>query len=222
MSNEKSSDPGRRTALNRGQVLDAGVALADAEGIRELSMRRLARTLGVEAMSLYNHVQNKDDLIDGMLDRVAGEMELPATGDDWRLITRRRAISAHASLLRHPWAAAIWTTRMKVGPERMRHMDAVLRSLRLAGFEAGLLDLSYHTIENHIIGHAMQAIGFPVEDGELAERAGEFLQTFPVDDYPELAAHIRHHVHQPSGVADEFAFGLDLILDGLERIRDNS
>src|SRR5688572_9817770 len=157
----------RRQRLNRDRVLAAGVALADVEGIDALSMRRLAQRLGVEAMTLYNHVAHKDDLLDGMLDMAAGEIELPDHGPDWRHDARRRAISAHGVLMRHPWAARLWTTRIGVGPRRMRYLDDALRGLREAGFRAGLLDRAFHTIENHIIGHALQAQGFALDPQEM-------------------------------------------------------
>jgi AcrR family transcriptional regulator len=219
----EANDPrtGRRTPLNRDRVLEAGVVLAHAEGIGAMSMRRLGRELGVEAMSLYNHVRNKDDLLDGMLDRVAGEIELPDGDPDWRHHARRRAISAHTMLMRHPWAAALWTARLSLGPARMRYMDSALRSLREAGFSPGLLDRTYHTIENHIVGHALQALGFPLDQDEMAAVGESFLRAFPSADYPDLAAHIRHHLEHPAE-GDEFEFGLDLILDGLERLRGAS
>ncbi|WP_113699510.1 TetR/AcrR family transcriptional regulator [Nonomuraea lactucae] len=216
---------GRRTrpraTLNRDRVLDAGIALADADGIDALTMRRLASMLGVEAMSLYNHVSNKDDLLDGMLDRVTDEIELPEGGPDWRHRARRRAISAHAVLMRHPWAAAMWASRLNPGPARMRYVDTALRHLREAGLSPGLLDRAFHTIENHIAGHALQALGFPLAPEEMEEASERFLRSFPVGEYPDLAAHVRHHIEQP-GEGDEFGFGLELILDGIERIRGAS
>lgn len=212
------ADETRRTRLNRARVLTVAIALADAEGIGELSMRKLGRELGVEAMSLYNHVGNKDDLLDGMLDQVVAEIDLSADGPDWRHRARRRAISAHTVLMRHPWAAAMWTSRLTIGPARMRYTDSVLRSLREAGFAPGPLDRAYHTIENHIVGHAMQALGFPITEKEMEQAAEGFLSTFPNDEYPDLAAHVRHHVEHPSH-DDEFEFGLELILEGLERLR---
>ncbi|WP_306357918.1 MULTISPECIES: TetR/AcrR family transcriptional regulator C-terminal domain-containing protein [unclassified Nocardia] len=207
----------RRPPLNRARVLDAGIALADTEGVDALTMRRLGGTLGVEAMALYNHVDNKEDLFDGMLDRVAEEITLPDAGLPWRDYARARAVSAHTALMRHRWAAAMWTARISLGPARMRYMDGALRSLREAGFPAGLLDLTYHAIENHIVGHALQAQGFPLEAAEMTAMGEGFLRTFPTDRYPDLAAHIRHHLDHPTG--DDFEFGLDLILDGLERMR---
>jgi AcrR family transcriptional regulator len=210
--------PGRER-LNRARVLDAAIALADAEGIDALTMRRLAQGLGVEAMSLYNHIANKNDLLDAMLDRVTDEIELHGDGSDWRRRTRGRAVSAHAVLVRHPWAAWLWTSRLSIGPARMRYVDAALLGLREAGFAPGLLDRAYHTIENHIVGHALQALGFPLDTQQMKEMGASLMRTFPVEQYPELAAHIRYHLDGPEGGDDEFEFGLDLILDGLERMR---
>jgi AcrR family transcriptional regulator len=208
----------RRTPLNRDRVLDAGTALADAEGIGALTMRRLGRSLGVEGMALYNHVDSKDDLLGGMLDRIAAEIELPDIGPDWRDHARRRAISTHAMFLRHPWSAALWTATINLGPARMRHLDSALRNLREAGFPPDLLDRTFHTIENHTLGHALQSLGFSLDHGQMQELGEAVLRSFPVDRYPDLAAHIRHHLEARDN-GDGFEFGLDLILDGLERLR---
>ncbi|RKS05128.1 TetR family transcriptional regulator [Nocardiopsis sp. Huas11] len=211
----------RRAPLTRDRVLDAGVALADAEGIGALSMRRLGRELGVEAMSLYNHVDGKTDLLDGMLDRVVGEIELPEGDTGWRDQARRRAISAHEALMRHPWAASLWTSSLNPGPRRMRYMDVALRSLRAADFTPGLLDRAFHTIEDHLVGHALQALGFPLDPDEMEEAGERVLRSFPVETYPDLAAHIRYHV-ESKDQGGGFEFGLDLILDGLERLRGSA
>ncbi|MFP3989533.1 TetR/AcrR family transcriptional regulator C-terminal domain-containing protein [Streptomyces sp. E11-3] len=218
MPTRNGPSTGPRTPLNRDRVLDAGIALADAEGIRAVTMRRLGRELGVEGMALYNHVDNKEDLLDGMLDRVATEIELPDSGADWRDHARRRAISAHAAFLRHPWSAALWTASINLGPARMSYLDSALRGLREAGFPPDLLDRAFHTIENHIVGHALQTLGFSLDQGEMEEMGADLLRSFPVERYPDLAAHIRHHLdHQ--GAGDAFEFGLALILGGLEQMR---
>jgi AcrR family transcriptional regulator len=182
-------------------------------------MRRLASQLDVEAMSLYNHVANKDDLLDGVLDLVASEIEEPDSGLDWRTATRRRAVSAHDALLRHPWASLLWASRGNVGPARMRHLDGMLRGLREAGFPPGVLEVGFHTLENHIVGHALQLSSFPVEADDLPALSARYLEDFPEEDYPDLAAHIRHHLDGIDGDASAFEFGLDAILDGLERTR---
>ncbi|MHC0430810.1 TetR/AcrR family transcriptional regulator [Streptomyces sp. O3] len=212
---------GRRAPLNRERVLGAGIALADSEGIGALTMRRLGRELGVEGMALYNHVDNKEDLLDGMLDLVAAEIELPAVGADWQDHARQRAVSAHAALMRHPWSAPLWTSSVSLGPSRMRYLDSALRNLREADFPPDLLDRAFHTVENHIVGHALQSLGFPLDHGQMQQTGESFLRSFPAERYPDLAGHIRHHLtHRDDG--GEFAFGLDLILDGLERRRTPS
>jgi AcrR family transcriptional regulator len=209
----------RRVPLSRERVLQAAVTMADTQGIDALTMRKLAGELQVEAMSLYNHVDNKDDLLDGMIEFVAAEIEHPTEVGDWKATIRRRAISAHDALLRHPWSSSLWASRMNVGPARMRHMDAMLRELREAGFAPGLLDVAFHTLENHIIGHALQASSFPFDAEDLPALSAQYLESFPAADYPDLAAHIHHHREQPASVVSSFEFGLDAILDGLERAR---
>lgn len=219
--------PNRR-GLTRERVLDAAITLADTHGIDGLTMRRLGEALGVQAMALYNHVEHKDDLLDAMVDRVAESIVLPPdvpaaqAAGHWAEHARRRALAAHAVLIGHPWVAPLWASRLALGPARMRSMDAALANLRRAGFPPGLLDQAYHTIENHILGHAMQAQAFPLEPEQMQEVGEAFLRTFPSAEYPELAAHIRHHLEPTTDAGegdDGFAFGLELILDGLERLR---
>jgi AcrR family transcriptional regulator len=220
---EAANDPPRtsRTPLRRDRILRAAVSLADAEGLEALTMRALAGALQVEAMSLYNHVDNKDDLLDGMVDLVASEIEEPADDADWRTATRRRAVSAHAALLRHRWAPLLWASRMQVGPARMRHLDGLLRGLREGGFPPGLLDVGFHTLQNHIVGHALQHVSFPFDAADLPALSARYLADFPAERYPDLAGHIRHHLEEVDGEVSSFAFGLDAILDALERARDD-
>ena len=210
---------GRRAPLSRERVLRAAVALADADGIESLTMRGLASRLQVEAMSLYNHVDTKDDILDGMLEVVAGEFEEPDTAADWKAAVRQRAISAHDVLVRHPWSSIQWATRIDVGPARMRYMDAMLRELREAGFAPGRIEVAFHTVQNHIVGHALQESTFPFDAAELPAMSARYLEAFPVDDFPDLAAHIRYHMETPDGGVSSFEFGLDAILDALERTR---
>jgi AcrR family transcriptional regulator len=209
----------RRAPLSRDRILRAAVSMADAEGIDALTMRKLAGQLQVEAMSLYNHVANKDDLLDGMIELVAAEIEAPGEDAGWKAAIRQRAISAHDALLRHPWSSILWASRMNVGPARMRHMDAMLRELREAGFEPGLLDVAFHTLENHVVGHALQASSFPFDADDLPALSARYLEAFPAEEFPDLAAHIRHHMERPANEVSSFEFGLDSILDGLERAR---
>jgi AcrR family transcriptional regulator len=201
-------------------VLEAAIRLADEGGIESLSMRKLGQELGVEAMSLYNHVKNKDEVLDGIVETVVDEVEWPADESDWKTALRDSSISAHEALMRHPWAASLWWRRAE-GPGRMRKAELMLKTLREAGFSEDLTYHGYHVLVGHILGFTLQAISFPIETKEeLQELAAEFLQDFPVDEYPYLAEHIRQHVDPGDSDQGAFAFGLDLILDGLERMRD--
>jgi AcrR family transcriptional regulator len=198
-------------------VLRAAIVLADRGGIEALSMRKLAQKLGVEAMSLYNHVANKDDLLDGILESVASEIDLAPDAADWKAAMRRRAISAHEVLSDHPWACSLWMSGTSSGRARLRFADAVLRGLREAGFSPDLTYHGFHVIQSYILGFTLQeqAADFDVKD--LETLAARFLRDFPADDYPDLAEHIRQHIEPDDDHEGAFAFGLDLILDGLER-----
>jgi AcrR family transcriptional regulator len=211
-----------RSPLTKDRVLQAALRLADEGGIESLSMRKLGQELGVEAMSLYNHVANKDEVLDGIVEAVVREVEPPPEGTEWKEALRQNAISTHEALMRHPWAASLWWRRAE-GPDRMRGAELMLRTLRQAGFSEDLTYHGYHVLVGHILGFTLQAQSFPIETKEeLQEMAAKFLEDFPVAEYPYLAEHIRQHVEP--GVSDEraFEFGLDLILDGLERMRDRA
>jgi len=206
-------------------VLHAGVAFADESGIASLSMRRLGEALGVEAMSLYNHVANKDELLDGMVDLVFGEIDLPAGGTDWKTAMGERARSARQALGRHPWAIALMSTRTSPGPATLRHHDAVIGALRQAGFSLPMAAHAFSLLDSYIYGFALQEATLPL--GETAEETAEvakmMLAQLPTDAYPHLTEFSVGHVLQPGyNFGDEFAFGLDLILDGLERARDGT
>jgi AcrR family transcriptional regulator len=209
-----------RTPLSRERVLQAAVTLADEGGIGALSMRKLAQELGVEAMSLYNHVANKDDLLGGIVDLVAGEIDLAVDGPDWKTAMRRRAISAHEVLARHPWACNLWMSTRTFGGTRMRFADSVLRGLREAGFSDDLTYHGYHVLQAHVMGYTLQERNLQFDPEELEELAAGFLREFPAAEYPDLAEHVRQHMQPHEGHQGTFAFGLDLILDGLERLRD--
>jgi AcrR family transcriptional regulator len=209
-----------RKPLSRDRVLKAAIGLADVGGIEALSMRKLAQKLGVEAMSLYNHVANKDEIVDGMLELVAQEIELPADGADWKAAVRSSAVSAHEAFRRHRWAAGLWMTRGGVSPTRLRYGDSVLRTFREAGFSEDLTYHAFHTFQAHVVGYTMQELNFPFDKEELKQLAATFLREFPVDEYPHLAEHIAQHVEPSEVHGGTFEFGLDLMLDGLERLRD--
>jgi AcrR family transcriptional regulator len=211
-----------RARLNRERVLRAAVALADQEGIQALSMRRLARELGVEAMSLYNHVANKDDLLEGMLDIVTGEIEVPADGHDWKAALRRSAVSAYETFVRHPWACSLMHATPRISDARMLWMEGVLRTLRHAGFSADLTHHAYHALDSHITGFTLWLVSMPFDSHEeLVDLAKTFLPTISADEYPYVIEHAQQHMEAPDpDEPSEFEFGLDLILDGLERLRD--
>jgi AcrR family transcriptional regulator len=210
-----------RPPLSRQRVLEAAVTLADRGGIGSLSMRKLAQELGVEAMSLYHHVANKDAILDGIVDVVFGEIELPAGDVGWREAMRRRAISARQALRRHPWATALMESRPTPGPANLRHHDAVLGILRNAGFPVELAAHAYSLMDAYIYGFALQETSLPFSTPEeTAEVAKSIMAEFPADAYPHLTELAVEHVLQPGyDYGDEYRFGLDLILDGLERAR---
>lgn len=207
-----------RLPLSRERVLAEAIALADSGGIASLTMRKLAAELGVEAMSLYHHVANKDDILDGILDAIAAEIDLSEEGD-WKTTTRRRALSAKNVLFDHPWASTLWVSRVNLGPARMEYMDTALRVFREGGLSEELTHHAYHVVENHIVGYTMQQMSFAVDMDNLDTLADEFLATLPADRYPDLALHVSQHIDQPPEPAEtEFEFGLRLILDGIDRM----
>jgi AcrR family transcriptional regulator len=208
-----------RARLNRDRVLRAAVALADADGIESLTMRKLGVELGVEAMSLYNHVANKATLLDGMIDIVFGEIDLPAGETDWRAAMRRRAISAREVLSRHRWAIGLMESRTTPGPTTLRHHDTVLATLRAAGFSIELAAHAYSMLDSYIYGFALQEISLPFDTGpETAELARAIMARFSAGEYPHLTEMAVEHVLQPDyDYGNEFEFGLELILDGLKK-----
>jgi AcrR family transcriptional regulator len=213
------TDP-RRAPLTRERVLAAAIDLADRDGIASLSMRKLAQELGVEAMSLYHHVANKDAILDGLIDLVFGEIDLPMGEADWKAAMRRRAISAREVLRRHPWATGLMESRSTPGPATLRHHDAVLGILRNAGFPLELAAHAYSLLDSYIYGFALQETSLPFNTPEeTAEVAQAMMAEFPADAYPHLTEIAVEHVLQPGySYASEYLFGLDLILDGLERL----
>ena len=207
-----------RAPLSRDRVLRAAVALADTGGISSLSMRKLGEALGVEAMSLYNHVASKGDLLDGMIDTVFSEIDLPSGNGDWRAAMRRRAISARQVLRRHRWAIGLMESRTSPGPATLRHHDAVLGCLRRAGFPVGLTAHAYSLLDSYIYGFALQEASLPFGTGEEAARVAEEISgQFASGQYPYLTEMAMEHVVQPGyDYGDEFETGLDLILDALQ------
>lgn len=231
MATSAESTPPPRTPLSRERVLDAAIRLADEAGLESLTMRKLARELGVEAMSLYNHVANKGDLVDGIVDLVLEEIELPPHTGDWDRAVRKSAISAHETLLRHPWACRLVmspSTFRISGSPRVRYMEWLLGTLRDAGFSPDLTYHAYHALDSHILGFTMWQLGHMAdakslgEDKDLAAFAATLVQELRRQDFPHLAEHAEQHLAAPKDDgARQFEFGLDLILDGLERARSS-
>jgi AcrR family transcriptional regulator len=200
-------------------VLRVAVSLADTGGIEALSMRALGRQLGIEAMSLYNHVANKDDLLDGMVDLVIAEIELPTPDAEWRDAMRSRAVSARAAFTRHPWAPSLIDSRVSSGPGRLRYFDAVIGVLRRAGFTVELAARAFSLIDSYIYGFGRQSLNFASGDGGGTQAADAFLQALPAEEFPYLTEMALTFAANPGyDEAADFAFGLNLILDGLQQI----
>lgn len=218
----ETEDPAPRLPLSRERVLQAAVALADASGIDSVSMRRLGQELGVEAMSLYNHVANKEALLDGMVDVVFSEIPLPTGADTWKTAMRRRAVAVRAALSRHRWAIGLMESRTTPGPATLRHHDAVIGCLRDAGFAIDLVAHAFSVLDSYIYGFALQERSLPFDTPEeTSQLAQAMLAQFPAEEYPHLAELTHEHVLQPGyDYAEEYEYGLDLILDGLDRTAD--
>jgi AcrR family transcriptional regulator len=208
-----------RLPLDRDRVFLAAVELADDGGLEGLTMRRLAETLGVEAMSLYHHVSNKETILDGMIDLVFSEIEVPDV--DWRKAMRRRARSARAALARHAWAIGLMESRRNPGIRTLRHHDAVLGCLRRAGFTIAQAAHAFSVLDSYIYGFAMQEQNLPFRNSaELEQMAAELLPQLSAEQFPYMTEMIVKHALKPGySYAHEFDVGLDLILDGLERMR---
>jgi AcrR family transcriptional regulator len=209
----------RRVPLTRDRVMRAAIELADASGLESLTMRTLGLALGVGPMALYRHVRNKEDIVDGIVDLVFAEIDPPSTGADWKKAMRDRAISLREVLARHRWATGLMESRTTPGPANLGHHDAVIGSLRAAGFDMAMAAHAYSLLDSYIYGFAQTQMNLPFESTtDIAEVAQEMLAPFPLNAYPNLAAFITEHAMQPGyDYGDEFEYGLDLILDGLER-----
>lgn len=219
MAKQKRGRTTPRVPLSRARVLEAAVALADEVGVGAMSMRKLGQALGVEAMSLYKHVANRDDILDGIVDIVAAEIEVPTVGADWQDAMRRRATSAHEVLLRHPWATMLIVSRVNVGPAMLRYVDATIGCLTAAGFSYRLADHAWNAIDSHVYGFTLQKLNFPLEPDEYATAAEGFLPLIPPERYPHLNGLSQQVIAGAHDGLHDFTFGLDLVLEGLERLR---
>ncbi len=211
----------KREPVSRERALRVAIEVADAGGLVDLTMRRIADELGVEAMSLYHHVPSKDAILDGMVDLVFREIDLPSRDVDWKTAMRRRAASMRAVLLRHRWAISLMESRTTPGHATLAHHDAVLGCLRAAGFSIELTAHAYAVLDSYIYGFVHTEIQLPFETTEETHvLASEMLAAFPVDTFPHLAELMKEHISKPGyAFGNEFDYGFELILDGLERAR---
>src|SRR5688572_643846 len=212
----------RSLPLTRERVLEAALNLADQGGLEGLSMRKLGQALGVEAMALYYHFANKERVLDGIVDLVFGEIDLPRVGEDWKVAMRRRAISVRDALLRHRWAIGLMESRTNPGPANLRHHDAVIGNLRAAGFDMAMVATAYSLMDAYIYGFALTKMNLPFEDtSDIVELSESMLAPFAPGEYQNLADFITEHAMKPDyDFAKEFEPGLDVVLDGLERMRE--
>jgi AcrR family transcriptional regulator len=221
MSTQAEPMAQRRLPLSRDKILRAAIAIADEGGLETLTMRTVGQELGVGPMALYRHVRNKDDIVDGIVDLVFSEIDVPDPGVDWRTAMRERAISVREVLSRHRWAVALMESRTNPGPANLRHHDAVIGNLLGSGFDMAGAAHAYSLLDSYIYGFAQTQMNLPFEStADIVEMAQTMLEPFPVNAYPNLAAFITEHAMKPGyDYGNEFEYGLDLILDGLARTR---
>jgi AcrR family transcriptional regulator len=213
-----------REPLTRDRVLRAAVALADQGGVEALSMRNLARELGVVPMALYKHVANKDELLDGMIDVVVGEIDPPLSGTDWKTAVRERILSARRALLRHPWASRVLESRPEPTTTVIEYMDSMLGLFRAGGFSIDLTHHAAHAMGSRLLGFSQELF----DDTAAAPPDSETIQAM-AKTYPYIGELVRSITHEDASVVGggcddqfEFEFALDLMLDGLERLRDKA
>jgi AcrR family transcriptional regulator len=203
--------------VSRGRALAHAVVVADGEGIEAVTMRRLARELGVEAASLYHHVTGKDEILDGLVDLVSAEIELPSHTDDWRPAIRQRAHNTRAVLREHPWAVALMASRTTPGPATLRLLEAGIRCFREGGFSVQQAAHAISAVDSYVHGFVLQEVNLPFRDeAGLAEMTGAILEQFPAADFPYLFELTIEHVLQPGySYGQEFDVGLEVVLDGV-------
>jgi AcrR family transcriptional regulator len=218
MPGETRKKAAPRPPLTTDRVLRAALKLADRRGLDALSMRTLARALKVEAMSLYNHVPSKEHLLDGLVELVVAEIELPGIGGDWRAAMRRRAQSAHSVLMRHPWATMLFASRLN-GPNMLRYVDATIGCLRAARFSYPMVDYAWNALDAYVYGYTLQRLSFPLEPAEYARSAEQFLPMIPPETQPHLNALSQEIIAGRHDGVHHLELGLELLLDGLEKLR---
>jgi AcrR family transcriptional regulator len=209
----------KRVPLSRARVLQTAIAIADASGSSALTMRSLAQALQVKPMAVYHHVANKEEILDGIIDLVFSEIDLPPADIDWKAAMRQRAIAARNVLSLHPWAIPLMESRSNPGPATLRQHDAVIATFRRAGFSIRMTAHAYSLLDSYLYGFALQeSVSLPFDATTAPELAEKVLAQIPTDEYPHLAELATEHVLQPAyDYGNEYEFGLDLILDGLEK-----
>ena len=221
MSAKEQRQVAADAGLSKQRVVVEAIRLADRDGVDGLSMRRLAGTLGAGAMSLYHYVASKDELLDAMIDVMFDEIELPPEGTDWQAAMRQRAVSARQVLARHPWANGLMESRTSPGPANLRHHEAVTACLRRAGFSPLMATHANWLLDSYVYGFALQAAGLPFDTAdELADMAEDvYLPQLPPEEFPYLNESAAALVAAGFDPAEEFIFGLDLVLAALEPLR---
>ncbi|MFW7377522.1 MAG: TetR/AcrR family transcriptional regulator [Oligoflexus sp.] len=222
MTKKTKPQPKNRKPLSKEQLFRTAVLLADKEGVAALSMRKIAKKLGVEAMSLYHHVKNKDEILDGMVDFVFSEIDLPSSKANWKAAMHQRALSTREALSRHPWSIGLMDSRANPGPATLRHHDSVIGCLRRAGFSIAMTAHAFSLLDSYIYGFVLQELSLPLNQAEdIPELAESIIQQTSADEYPyltELA--VEHTMKSAYSFTSEFEFGLEMILEGLERRRN--
>ena len=224
MATQLDAEAQAREPLSRERVLRAAVALADEGGVESLSMRRLARELGVVPMALYKHVANKDEMLDGMVDVVVGEIDPPAGGTDWKPAVRRRVLSARRALLRHPWASRVLESRTNPTPTVLAYMDSMIGMFRAGGFSVDLTHHAIHAMGSRLFGFTQELFDDTADAG--APGPGRAPGAGRLPPHHRAGGAITHDQGSVVGLGCddqfEFEFALDLLLDGLERLRDRA
>jgi AcrR family transcriptional regulator len=206
-----------RARLTPDRILDAAMRLADARGLSALTMRSLAGALAAKPMAVYHYFTGKEEILDALVDEVFSQIHDPEPGGDWRTEMTRRCHSAREVLARHPWAVGLMESRTAPGPASLRHHDAVIGTLRESGFSVALTGHAYALIDSYVYGFAVQEAALPFDRSDVAEVAADIIDALPMRDYPYFAELTKAHVMQPGyDFAEEFDFGLELVLDGLE------
>ena len=206
-----------KAPLNLQRTLQVALVIADDEGLDAVTMRRLARELGVEAASLYHHVNGKSQILDALVDLVAAEIEAPVPSDDWRTAITQRAHNTRAGLRRHPWAVSLMASRTSPGPATLGLLETGIRCFREGGFSVRQAAHAISVVDSYVHGFVLQEVNLPFRDeSELAALTGAIMETFPASEFPYLFELTVQHVLQPGyDYGKEFDTGLEVVLDGV-------